>query len=110
MKNTDIHKTSDTHDNETANANAPDTKVEEVCIDGIDETEPQEPSVSDTPNTPPDAPLDTSENPSPDIKAGSGAGMSDAVMPSSIDAADSDAINNNLEALASGRIHLHVGA
>lgn len=78
---------------------------------GADKIIPEASEIADSPDTPnqPDNP-DNPDKSLPDMKAGTGAGMSDAVMANSINASDGDAINNNLEALASGRMTLHVGA
>lgn len=69
---------------------------------------PEASEIADSPDTPNQP--DNSDTSIPEMKAGTGAGMSDAVMVNSVNASDGDAINNNLEALASGRMTLHVGA
>ena len=93
MKKKDISKTAD-----TPASRMPDTDNEDGSIE---DTAPDVPVASEA--------NDAGDRSVADTKAGTGAGMSDAVMPSSIDSSDSDMINNNLEALASGRMHLHVG-
>jgi hypothetical protein len=117
MKNEDTNKTSETQNAVTVTESPPEPDATTVPIEeAIDEagaSVPQEPQTSDSTDAP-DSPetADASDawvSPVPNMKAGTGAGMVERVMANSINASDSDAINNNLEALASGRMHLHVG-
>lgn len=117
MKNEDTNKTSATQDAATVAASPPEpddtTAPIEEAIDEPGTSVPQEPQKAERPDAP-DSPetADASDalvSPAPNMKAGTGAGMAERVMSNSINASDSDAINNNLEALASGRMHLHVG-
>lgn len=114
MKNEDTNKASETQDAVTLTASPPEpddtiAPIEEA-IDEAGISAPQEPQTSDSTDAP-DSPetADASISPAPNMKAGTGAGMAESVMSNSINASDSDAINNNLEALASGRMQLHVG-
>ncbi|WP_438997569.1 hypothetical protein [Candidatus Puniceispirillum sp.] len=111
MNDKDMNNETDKHDNLSPHAGITDPDHEpqsDKVSAGADKVTNEAATIADSPDTPekPDNP-DTSI---PDMKAGTGAGMSDAVMANSINASDGDAINNNLEALASGRMTLHVGA
>lgn len=117
MKNEDTNKTSTTQDAVTVKATPPEPDDRTASIeetgDEAGTSVPQELQTAERPDAP-DKPetadaSDASVSPAPNMKAGTGAGMAERVMSNSINATDSDAINNNLEALASGRMHLHVG-
>ncbi|ADE40496.1 hypothetical protein [Candidatus Puniceispirillum marinum] len=114
MNDTDLNKETDKHDNLSPHASIPDADHEPQSDKPDAETDKvanAAASITDSPNI--SEKSDNPHNPDTsisDMKVGTGAGMSDAVMTNSINASDGDAINNNLEALASGRMTLHIGA